>query len=163
MKKFFVGLLSVLLLFGASLLSACDPNATTLTLSKETAEIQIYAGDDEGYEIVTAEVQGTDEASISANAKSGYENIVKVTTTKVSSTKVSIKIEGLNEGRAEITVKSGNKTKYILLAHLSEENNTKELAYNTLIERLNKEKIQNLLTNSLPCCIICIPLLWRTH
>lgn len=34
----------------------------------------------------------------------------------------------------------GNKTKYILLAHLSEENNTKELAYNTLIERLNKDK-----------------------
>lgn len=36
----------------------------------------------------------------------------------------------------------GNKTKYILLAHLSEENNTKELAYNTLTERLDKEKIK---------------------
>lgn len=36
----------------------------------------------------------------------------------------------------------GDKTKYILLAHLSEENNTKDLAYNTLIERLNKENIQ---------------------
>lgn len=36
----------------------------------------------------------------------------------------------------------GNKTKYVLLAHLSEENNTKELAYNTLIERLNKENIK---------------------
>ena len=36
----------------------------------------------------------------------------------------------------------GNKTKYILLAHLSEENNTKELAYNTLTDRLNKEKIE---------------------
>lgn len=36
----------------------------------------------------------------------------------------------------------GNKTKYILLAHLSEENNTKELAYNTLINRLEKENIQ---------------------
>ena len=36
----------------------------------------------------------------------------------------------------------GDKTKYILLAHLSEENNTKELAYNTLIDRLEKEKIQ---------------------
>lgn len=35
----------------------------------------------------------------------------------------------------------GDKTKYILLAHLSEENNTKDLAYNTLIERLDKEKI----------------------
>ena len=36
----------------------------------------------------------------------------------------------------------GNKTKYILLAHLSEENNTKELAYQTLIDRLNKENIK---------------------
>ncbi len=35
----------------------------------------------------------------------------------------------------------GNKTKYILLAHLSEENNTKELAYNTLKDRLDKENI----------------------
>ena len=32
----------------------------------------------------------------------------------------------------------GNNTKYIILAHLSEENNTKELAYNTLKERLNE-------------------------
>lgn len=31
----------------------------------------------------------------------------------------------------------GDKTKCIMLAHLSEENNTQELAYNTLIERLN--------------------------
>jgi phosphoribosyl 1,2-cyclic phosphodiesterase len=36
----------------------------------------------------------------------------------------------------------GDKTKYILLAHLSEENNTKELAYETLTDRLNKENIK---------------------
>lgn len=35
----------------------------------------------------------------------------------------------------------GNNTKYILLAHLSEENNTKELALNTLKHRLEKENI----------------------
>ena len=35
----------------------------------------------------------------------------------------------------------GNNTKYVLLAHLSEENNTQELAYDTLNERLNKENI----------------------
>ena len=35
----------------------------------------------------------------------------------------------------------GNNTKYILLAHLSEENNTEELAYQTLIDRLNNENI----------------------
>lgn len=32
----------------------------------------------------------------------------------------------------------GTNTKYILLAHLSEENNTEELAYETLLNRLNK-------------------------
>lgn len=36
----------------------------------------------------------------------------------------------------------GERTKYILLAHLSEENNTEELAYNTLIERLEQEQIK---------------------
>ena len=35
----------------------------------------------------------------------------------------------------------GNNTKYILLAHLSEENNTQELAYQTLIDRFNNENI----------------------
>ena len=35
----------------------------------------------------------------------------------------------------------GNNTKKIILAHLSEENNTEELALNTLKERLDKEKI----------------------
>ncbi len=35
----------------------------------------------------------------------------------------------------------GDKTKKIILAHLSEENNTEELALNTLNERLKKEKI----------------------
>ena len=33
----------------------------------------------------------------------------------------------------------GDKTKYVLLAHLSEKNNTKELAYNELINRLNND------------------------
>ena len=44
----------------------------------------------------------------------------------------------------------GNKTKYILLAHLSEENNTKELAYNTLLDRLTKEniKVDNIIITS---------------
>lgn len=41
----------------------------------------------------------------------------------------------------------GNKTKYVLLAHLSEENNTEELAYETLINRLkeDKKKVDNII------------------
>ena len=33
----------------------------------------------------------------------------------------------------------GNNTKCIILAHLSEDNNTEELAYETLVSRLKKE------------------------
>lgn len=41
----------------------------------------------------------------------------------------------------------GNKTKYILLAHLSEENNTEKLAYETLVNRLkdDKKKVNNII------------------
>lgn len=35
----------------------------------------------------------------------------------------------------------GDNTKYVLLAHLSEDNNTEELAYETLVSRLNKDNI----------------------
>ena len=41
----------------------------------------------------------------------------------------------------------GENTKYIMLAHLSEENNTEELAYETLINRLDKDnkKVPNII------------------
>lgn len=48
-----------------------------------------------------------------------------------------------NEDSAKYLTKYiGNNTKYILLAHLSEENNTKELAYNTLKNKLEKNNIK---------------------
>ena len=36
----------------------------------------------------------------------------------------------------------GDNTKYVLLAHLSEDNNTEELAYETLVSRMNKNNIR---------------------
>ena len=46
----------------------------------------------------------------------------------------------------------GDNTKYVLLAHLSEDNNTEELAYETLISRLNKNNIHiNIISKILPC------------
>ena len=35
----------------------------------------------------------------------------------------------------------GSRTKYIILAHLSEDNNTEDLAYNTLVDRLNCDNV----------------------
>ena len=34
----------------------------------------------------------------------------------------------------------GDNTEYILLAHISEENNTEELAYETLVNRFKEDK-----------------------
>lgn len=44
----------------------------------------------------------------------------------------------------------GDKTKYVLLAHLSEKNNTKELAYKELIKRLEQDKkhVENIIVAS---------------
>ena len=36
----------------------------------------------------------------------------------------------------------GNKTKYIILAHISEKNNTEELAYQCTKEELNNDKVE---------------------
>ena len=36
----------------------------------------------------------------------------------------------------------GDNTKYVVLAHLSEDNNTEKLAYSTLVDRLNNENIK---------------------
>lgn len=36
----------------------------------------------------------------------------------------------------------GDNTKYVMLAHLSEDNNTEKLAYSTLVDRLNNENIK---------------------
>ena len=37
----------------------------------------------------------------------------------------------------------GDKTEYIILAHLSDENNTKELAFNTLEKKIKEKNIEN--------------------
>ena len=69
MKKFFVGLLSIFLLVGASILSACGSEKPVLTLSQQSVEIELYSGDvDGGYETVTAEVSNASDTSISVSA-----------------------------------------------------------------------------------------------
>ena len=48
MKKFFIGLLSVFLLIGAGILSACGSNKVTLSLSSDYVSIRLYSGAEEG-------------------------------------------------------------------------------------------------------------------
>ncbi len=116
MKKFIVSLLGIFLLFGASVLTACNKGGSSLTLSQDTVAIELFADDeDSGYELVTATLSGVKEGSIQASARSGFENIVKVTQTRRSSNSISIRIEALEEGSAQVVVRGapGNHVKYI--------------------------------------------------
>ena len=122
MKKFFVGLLSIFLLVGASILSACGSEKPVLTLSQQSVEIELYSGDvDGGYETVTAEVSNASDTSISVSAN-GYENIVKLSTEPTTSGKTLITITGLKEGYAEVVVRTnqGNAYKTITVDVYSE-------------------------------------------
>ena len=117
MKKFLVGLLSVLVLFGASLLTACGKSKIDFTLSEQNISIELQ-GTDETQNTVTvnADISGGDDVRLRASVLGGYENnIVKVSTKVLSSTKTNILLTGLSEGEAEVEVRTnqGNVIKYI--------------------------------------------------
>ncbi len=123
MKKFIVSILGIFLLFGAGLLSACGKTNPSMTLSQNEVAIQLYSDDeDSGYKIISAQLSGVKDGSISASAASGYENIIDVSTTRLSATKFSIRVEGLEEGNAEIIVRGapGNIVKSIYVNVFSE-------------------------------------------
>lgn len=137
MKKFFVGLLSIFLLVGASVLSACGEQKPTLSLSRESVEIELYSGDlDSGYETVTAEVFNASDTSISVSAN-GYEQIVNVNAQPTTSGKTLITITGLQEGYAEVVVRTnqGNAYKTINVDVYSE---VSEMAQK--VEEVSKKK-----------------------
>ncbi len=123
MKKFIVSILGIFILFGACLLSACGKTNPSMTLSQDTVAIQLYSEDeDSSFKIVTAQLSGVKDGSVTATAVGGYENIINVSTTRLSDTKFQIKIEGLEEGDAEIVVKGtpGNIQKKIYVNVFSE-------------------------------------------
>ena len=123
MKRFLVSILGIFLLFGASLLTACGKDKPSLSLSQDTVAIQLYSeNEDSSYQVVNADLFGVKEGSIRATVASGYENIVKVTTTNSSSTRASIRIEGLEEGTAQVVVRAtpGDITKNIYVTVYSE-------------------------------------------
>ena len=109
MKKFLVGLLSIFLLLGASILSACGTETAVLELSTESVAIEILTGEeDSGYQIVTASVSGVSDTTVNASAASGYENIVSVSVQAISGGRSQIKIRGLYEGQAQVEVVTGH-------------------------------------------------------
>ncbi len=123
MKKFLVGLLSVLVLFGATLLSACEKNKIDITLSQQSVSLELHGADEtQSTATVNATITGGDDVRITASVLGGYENsIVSVSTKYVSSKRTDIVLTGLSEGEAEVTVRTnqGNVVKYIYVTVFS--------------------------------------------
>ncbi len=122
MKKFFVGLLSVFLLLGASILTACGSNNIELTVETNTVSIQIKDESVTPEQIVVATVTGTDDTGISASAF-GYEEIIDVRTESSTNGRTLIYITGKDtEGYAEVLVRThqGNESEIITVDVYSE-------------------------------------------
>lgn len=122
MKKFFVGLVSVLILFGATILTACGGNKVSLSLSTDTVAIQIKDDTVSNEQVVTATVSGTKDTEITASPF-GYENIIDVRTEKSTDGRTLIYITGKDtEGHAEVVVRTheGNTSKVISVDVYSE-------------------------------------------
>ncbi len=122
MKKFFVGLVSVLILFGATILTACGSNKVSLSLSTDTVAIQIKDDTVSNEQVVTATVSGTKDTEITASPF-GYENIIDVRTEKSTNGRTLIYITGKDtEGHAEVVVRTheGNTSKVISVDVYSE-------------------------------------------
>ena len=120
MKKFFVGLLSVFLLIGAGILSACGSNKVTLSLSSDYVSIRLYSGAEEGdIAQVTATVKGTSSGiSLINNSQDKFS----YSTSTLSGGRTLITITGKSEGDGTLIVKTaeGNQSKTIYVEVYSE-------------------------------------------
>lgn len=96
MKKFLVGMLSVFLLMGASILAACGSTKVDLTLSRDSVSI-LYDKESLSQEVVVATVSGGNDVVVSASVNNSYENIISASATAVSSNRWEITITALNE------------------------------------------------------------------
>ena len=120
MKKFFIGLLSVFLLIGAGILSACGSNKVTLSLSSDYVSIRLYSGAEEGdIAQVTATVSGgSSSISLINNSQDKFSYL----TSTLSGGRTLITITGKSEGNGTLIVRTaeGNQLKTINVGVYSE-------------------------------------------
>ena len=141
MKKFFVGLLSIFMLFGASLLSACGKTTPQLNVYyngkaiEEVVDIQLNPQDQEsGYILLSADMTGVGEPEITATAASGSENILTVDPAGVSNGKQYFKVTASTEttnGPAAVYFlgQPGNVEKYVYVNVYSNVSSMSQNAY----------------------------------
>lgn len=104
MKKFWVGLLSTIILLGGSILSACGSPTVTIDLDKQHVDICLN-DDSEHKALISATVNGIDEGRVTAS--SSYENIASASVVYNSITgKNDITINAIAEGDADIIITS---------------------------------------------------------
>lgn len=125
MKKLFVGLLSIFMLLGASILTACGQSTPELHVYHNEAEvsgsipIQIDSADpDSGYILLSAEITGANDGKITASAVGGYEGVISVEKAGTNGNKQFFKVNGLSEtenGPAAVVFRGtpGDLTKYV--------------------------------------------------
>lgn len=156
MKKFLVGMLSVFLLMGASILAACGSSKVDLTLSRDSVSILYdYDTDLPSQEVVVATVSGGKGVVVSASVNNSYENIISASATAVSSNRWEITITALNEGQGEVVVMTnqGNVSKtisvdvYSEVSHMSQNQNEDVQRKNFVLRGRSNQLIEeNLLT-----------------
>lgn len=125
MRKFFVGLLSIFMLVGATILSACGQSTPELHVYYNEAEvsqtipIQLDSADpDSGYILLSAEITGADDGKVTASAVGGYESVISVEPAGTNGNKQFFKVNGLSEtenGPAAVVFRGtpGDLTKYV--------------------------------------------------
>ncbi len=122
MKKFFVGLISLFIVLGGIILTACRGNSVEISLSTEYLSIQLVEGAS-SEQTVTVTVSGTDDTTVSADAR-GYEDKIDVWEEPIADGRTLIHIVGKEEtdGYAEVQIRTyqGNATKTIYVEVYSE-------------------------------------------
>ena len=138
MKKFLVGLMSIFLLIGGGLLSACNAGKGTINLDSQSVEIELNGG--EGLAQITANVSGGKDSRVNVSWN-GYENIIEASVSHTSSGKNTITIKGLTEyANAELVVSAAgceskvvSVTVYSYVSSISQKVETGDKKQNYLI------------------------------
>ena len=138
MKKFLVGLMSIFLLIGGGLLSACNAGKGTINLDSQSVEIELNGG--EGLAQITANVSGGKDSRVNVSWN-GYENIIEASVSHTSSGKNTITIKGLTEyENAELVVSAAgceskvvSVTVYSYVSSISQKVETGDKKQNYLI------------------------------
>lgn len=134
MKKFWVAMMSIFVLLGGVILSACTKQEVSLSLSSSFVEISI---DDPEDKIVTAEVKGVSEGRVSTTSSNTgivVANVVYNSATKLNT--ITLKVPTDSEGKV-----IGNEgTTQVIVTSLDDSTKTQTITVNVYSDILGMEQ-----------------------